>query len=76
MDVGEVIRVLTECAEFVGVFGSDRADELLPQIEAARKYLERGRGVGALWNTTFVVPPPQGGEFRMPNIGDGRHTEE
>ena len=36
MDWEEIRVVLQECADFVGVFGSDRADELLPRIHAAR----------------------------------------
>ena len=39
MTLEEIADILQQCEEFVGYFGSTRADELLPQIEDARVLL-------------------------------------
>ena len=57
-DIGGVIRVLAQCEEFVGFFGGQCDDELLPQIRSARAYLQHVCQNGRAVNLTYVVPPP------------------
>ena len=67
MDLGGVITVLVECEEFVGYFGSDRADALLPQIKAAQDYMKGICKTGVAVNISYIPTPPCG-PVRIENI--------
>lgn len=66
MELGEVMVVLSECQEFVGGFGSDRSDYLLPRIQAAQDYLKMVCLTGIAVNLSFVPLPGKPG--RIENI--------